>query len=72
MIAFVDLPRDSSRLRMFTYAPADTLSSHLHGLDEELRNLRAKPLVPRAVPVNVLPGRRDVKVTYREVRSKGK
>lgn len=41
---------------MFSYDPADTLLSYLHGLEEELGYLRAKPLVPGAVPVNVLPG----------------
>lgn len=36
----------------------------IHGVNKQLRDLGAEPLVPGTVPVHVLSGGRDVKITY--------
>lgn len=50
---------------------AEFLSSYsedIHGLQEELRYLRSKPLIPWTVPVDIFTRRGDVKVTWRRLR----
>lgn len=36
----------------------------IHGVNKQLRDLGAEPLVPGTVPVHVLSGGWDVKITY--------
>lgn len=51
---------------------ASSYGKDIHGLEEELRDLRPKPLVPRAVSVDILPGWRNVKVAWGRVLSECK
>ncbi len=43
------------------HIPLRSYTEDIHGVYKQLRDLRAKPLVPGTVPVHVLSGGRDVK-----------